>query len=202
VSVELIEFVRDFAKGIKLADSRRPVAISQRSKITFQAGIGPHSEAAAIRLVMNELRALDPANYAEYRDDGVSYPNMPGQKCDLCLGVSPKWRWCIEAKLLRLLGDNGKPNDNMLMHILSPYAQHRSAFTDCSKLLASGLEGRKAIVVFGFDHNTWPLDPAIEALEVLAKSRVNLGPRCEAEFQELVHPVHVSGRVFAWELMP
>ena len=26
-----------------------------------------------------------------------------------------------EVKMLRLMGDNGKPNDNMLMHILSPY---------------------------------------------------------------------------------
>lgn len=32
------------------------------------------------------------------------------------------------------LGDNGKPNDNMIMHILSPYPDHRSALTDCSKL--------------------------------------------------------------------
>jgi len=27
------------------------------------------------------------------------------------------------------MGDNGKPNDNMLMHILSPYPAHRSALT-------------------------------------------------------------------------
>jgi hypothetical protein len=30
------------------------------------------------------------------------------------------------GKLLRHVGDNGKHNDNMLMHILSPYAQHHS----------------------------------------------------------------------------
>jgi hypothetical protein len=36
----------------------------------------------------------------------------------------------------RILGDNGKLNDNMLMHILSPYPQHRSAVTDCNKLRA------------------------------------------------------------------
>jgi hypothetical protein len=33
--------------------------------------------------------------------------------------------------MLRLLGDNGKLNDNMLMHVLSPYQAHRSALTDC-----------------------------------------------------------------------
>ena len=37
---------------------------------------------------------------------------------------------------LRLKGDNGKPNDNMLMHILSPYPQHRSALTTASSSVA------------------------------------------------------------------
>jgi hypothetical protein len=58
--------------------------------------------------------------------------------------VSPDWSWAIEVKLLRLLGDNGKPNDNILMHILSPYPAHRSAFTDCTKLLGAPLGRRKA----------------------------------------------------------
>jgi hypothetical protein len=35
--------------------------------------------------------------------------------------MSPSWEWAIEIKMPRLMGDNGKPNDNMLMHILSPY---------------------------------------------------------------------------------
>jgi len=45
------------------------------------------------------------------------------------------------VKMLRLMGDNSKPNDNMLMHILSPYPSHRSALTDCQKLAASGFQG-------------------------------------------------------------
>lgn len=36
--------------------------------------------------------------------------------------------------MLRLFGDNAKLNDNMLMHLLSPYPAHRSALTDCEKL--------------------------------------------------------------------
>ena len=53
--------------------------------------------------------------------------------------------WFIEVKMWRLMGDNGKPNDNILMHVLSPYVQHRSALTDCEKLSNSGFTGRKAI---------------------------------------------------------
>ena len=34
--------------------------------------------------------------------------------------------------MLRFMGDNGKLNDNIVMHILSPYPEHRSALTDCT----------------------------------------------------------------------
>jgi len=43
------------------------------------------------------------------------------------------------------MGDKGKPNDNMLMHIHSPYSAHRSAVTDCEELTRSGFDGRNAI---------------------------------------------------------
>jgi hypothetical protein len=102
--------------------------------------------------------------------------------------------------MLRFLGDNGKENSNILMHILSPYPAHRSALTDCDKLVQSGLRGRKAIIIYGFDHTDWPLDPAVEAFEELASSRVSLGVRQEAGFFGLIHPVHSAGRVFGWEI--
>lgn len=66
------------------------------------------------------------------------------------------------------MGDNGKPNDNMLMHILSPYPDDRSTPTDGVKLLESGLPGRKAIAIYGFDYVGLPMDPAIYAFEALA----------------------------------
>jgi hypothetical protein len=102
--------------------------------------------------------------------------------------------------MLRLMGDNGKPNDNMLMHILSPYPGDRSALTDCRKLVESGLEGRKAIIIYGFDYPNRSMDLAVEAFEVLAKRCVQIGARVEVGYQELVHPVHVAGRVFGWEV--
>jgi hypothetical protein len=66
------------------------------------------------------------------------------------------------------MGDNGLPNDNMLMHILSPYPEHRSALTDCKKLKASGLEGRKAILIYGYECEQRPMELAIAAFETLA----------------------------------
>jgi hypothetical protein len=53
----------------------------------------------------------------------------------------------------------------MLMHVLSPYPAHRSALTDCQKLVRSDLPGRKAIVVFGYDYNDWPMNPRSKRLK-------------------------------------
>jgi hypothetical protein len=104
--------------------------------------------------------------------------------------------------MLRLMGDNGKLNDNMMMHILSPYPAHRSALTDCTKLLTSQLASHKAILIYGYDYPGWPMDPVINAFEVLAGRQVKLADRAVAPFGGLVHPVHQRGRVFGWQVQP
>jgi hypothetical protein len=190
--------VKDFAVAIQLADSRGPQAVGARTGRAYQPGIGPHTESQTITLVAGELAVLDGA-YAAHAFD-VPYPATTRQRCDWCLGLPPAWDWAIEAKLLRLFGDNGKLNDNMLMHILSPYPANRSAVTDCEKLVSSGPAGRKGILIFGYDYDGWPMDLAIEAFESLAAQRVVLGQRHEAGYDHLVHPVHRRGRVFAWEV--
>lgn len=184
------QIVRGFADALVQVDARRPVAVRQTTGTPFQAGIGPHTETATVALVMDEMKSR--GDVAAY-DLAVAYPNSPRQKCDVCLGAPGGWEWALEVKLLRLMGDNGRPNDNMLMHILSPYPAHRSALTDCAKLAASGFEARKGIVIYGFEHEDWPLAPAIDAFETLARAKWALGPRCAAPLKGLVHPVHASG---------
>jgi hypothetical protein len=193
----LAQLVRRFADALMTVDSRRPVAVRQTTGTPFQAGIGPHTETATVALVMQELKAQ---GHVSAHQLAVAYPHSPRQKCDVCLGASPRWNWALEVKLLRLMGDNGRPNDNMLMHILSPYPAHRSALTDCAKLATSGFDARKGIVIYGFEHEEWPLAPAIDAFETLARAKWELGPRHEARLEGLVHPVHASGAVFGWEL--
>jgi hypothetical protein len=122
---------RDFAAGLMLADARRP------RWGAYQPGIGPHTEVQTVALVLAELRRDYPALYGSVQA-GVPYPNSRRQKCDLLISPSGGRSWVVEVKMLRLMGDNGKPNDNMLMHILSPYPSHRSALTDCQKLATSG----------------------------------------------------------------
>jgi hypothetical protein len=172
-----------------------------RTGVQYQPGIGPHPETQAVALVVGELGRVAPHRYEGCLRTGVPYPTSR-QKCDLCIGSEPSWQWAVEIKMLRLMGDNGKPNDNMLMHILSPYPRDRSALTDTAKLVGSGLTARKAIVIYGFDYPGLPMDPAIEAFEALARRWVRLGDRAVSGYADLVHPVHSAGRVFGWEVAP
>ena len=80
---------------------------------------GPHSETETVNLVIDRLRHEQPAAYGECCRE-VPYPSSPRQKCDLCFGTGDNCEWSVEIKMRRVVGDNGKPNDNMLMHILSP----------------------------------------------------------------------------------
>ena len=200
-NLQLPDLVADVAAALKRIDERRPQAANARTGALYQPGIGPHPETQAVALVVSELTEINRLRYHQRLATGISYPGSR-QKCDLCVGDAPRWDWSVEIKMLRLMGDNGKPNDNMLMHILSPYPADRSAVTDCPKLLTSGLPGRKAILIYGFDYTDLPMDPAIDAFETLANRLVQLGPRCVGSYDNLVHPVHRQGRVFGWELSP
>ena len=173
---ELQQLIEDIGRAIGQIDSRRPQAANARTGAPYQPGIGPHPETKAVSLILTELAMVAPERYQGRLHTGISYPGGSRQKCDVCVGSAPGWDWALEIKMLRLMGDNGKPNDNMLMHILSPYPADRSALTDCSKLATSGLPGRKAVVIYGFDYPGIQMDPAIEAFETLARTKVTLDP--------------------------
>jgi hypothetical protein len=184
-----------FAEGMMLADARSPTWGS------YRPGLGPHPENETVKLIMAELALMNPTTFGAFQT-GVSYPNALRQRCDLLISPSDGRSWAIEVKMLRFMGDNGKPNDNMLMHILSPYAKHRSALTDCQKLVDSGFEQAHAILIYGYDYDDWPMEPAVEAFEQLARYRVGLGPRHSSRFGGHIHPVHQRGQVFVWDLHP
>ena len=151
-------------------------------------------------LIMQALAAEPRSSYAGKYVESVSYPGDSRSKCDLCLGHEEPFEWAIELKMARMLGDNGKPNDNLVMHLLSPYDSHRSALTDCTKLAASSLGDRRAVVIYGYEADAYPLEPLVAAFETLATSAVRLGTRQQAAFGGLVHPVHREGSVYGWEV--
>ena len=199
--MNLRQLVDDFAQGLMEVDSKAPVAVSQRSGRPYSPGIGPHTEAQTINLVMSSLSSTRPDRYLGTYAEGVPYPKSR-QKCDLCFGSPPLFDLAVEAKMIRLLGDNGKPNDNLVTHILSPYPAHRSSLTDGEKLLGSGLATQNAILMYAYDYDDWPSLPLVEAFEMLIRLRCELGTRLEANFTELMHPVHSRGTVYGWEISP
>ncbi len=195
--MDLATIVDDFATAMKAADARRPQASNQRSGRAYQPGIGPHPEDDAVGLTVAELKALYPDRYRVLRTR-VPYPGSR-QKCDLVVGIAPEW--AIEIKMARFSGDNGKPDDTSLKDILSPYERDRSAVSDCAKLASAGFLGRAAILIYGFEDGRRPLDTVIDAFELLARTKVSLGPRHVARLEDLVHPVFSAGRVFGWEVL-
>ena len=193
--MQLLSLVVDFAAAMTRVDQRGPQASSPRSGRIYQPGIGPHPEDQAVDLVLAELQATAPAQYANARVR-VPYPTSR-QKCDLLVG-----EWAIEIKMARPNGDNGKPDDTSIKDILSPYESDRSAVSDAMKLATTTLAPRKAIVIYGFECPRRPLATIIDAFELLASRSANLGPRCQAALGPLCHPIHQAGTVFGWEITP
>lgn len=194
--ISLDAFVRAFAEAFARVDERRPVWVSRTGR-AYQPGLGPHGENEVVRLVLEELTGTPP-HLALAAGQALPYPDGSRQKCDLWLGAPLDW--AIEVKMARFRGDNGKPDDTALKDLISPYEDDHSALTDCVKLARSGFPCRTALLVYGFDFDDRPLDPAIDALDTLARARVKLGQRIEVELAPLIHPVMSAGRVFAWEI--
>ncbi len=190
----LNDFLSEFAKGIKIADSRRPQKISRTGRV-YQEGIGPFTEDETVDLVLKEFSS-DWNNCK--MDRFVSFPSLPRSKCDLCL-TTPAGKVFIEIKMMRLFGDNGKTNDNITTHILSPYSQQRSAVTDIRKLHNSGFNGDKAIMIYGYDYDDYPVSLMMDCFEALGGTWLRL-PRLLHKFDELNHPVHTRGEVYGWML--
>jgi hypothetical protein len=194
--MELEQIVGDFAAGIEAADRRRPQATSNDGARLYKPGIGPFSEDAAVRLTLAEMRAAHGDAYAIAGKR--RYPSSRSE-CDLALGELPEW--AIEVKMARLGRDNGTYEDTTTKKILSPYPDDRSAVTDCRKLANSGFAGKRAVLIYGFNDPKRPIMRLIEAFEFIAARDVTLGPREEAPFSHLVHPVFTTGHVWAWEVL-
>jgi hypothetical protein len=193
--VELAQIVADFALGLHAADALSLRATNRRSGRLFQAGLGPHSEDEAVRLILREMSSLSQA-YLDARP--TPYPSSR-LRCDV--GIGNPMVWAIEVKMARAFHDNGSPDDTYLKDLLSPYEQDRSALTDAAKLRRSGFRCRRALLVYGFDYADRPLEPLLRELEVLLRLDGALGQRASSDFGGLVHPLHERGCVCAWEIL-
>ena len=188
------KIISDFALSIKKIDSTKPVYVSQRkNKNVYKPGIGPHTETATINLVVNELKK---DKFYTKIEREIKYPNSR-KSCDLKFNISDKILFS-EVKMMRIMGDNNKANDNIFMHIFSPYEKQNSAVTDGLKLLKSGFDGEKSIIIYGYDYDDFPIEKTISLFEKTTKDFFNISERYSASFEKLVHPVHTRGSVYGW----
>jgi hypothetical protein len=184
--MELQEVVTDIAMGLSALD-----AAGSRFR-EFQPGVGPFGEPQLVKQIATYLNAL--SKYC----GAVRTKRCP----DLLI---PK-EWAIEVKITRPYGDNGKEAENWSVNLLHPYPGNTSSIGDCYKLLSLTTPERKAVLVVGYEHAPPKIDltPLVKSFETIATcvAGMNLGPRVEECCKGLIHPVHQTAKLFAWEVLP
>lgn len=183
--MELWEIVTDIAAGLSAFDKA-----GSRFR-EFQPGIGPFGEPQLVKHMAAHLNTVK--KYGE---------SVRTKRCpDLLI----PGKWAIEIKITRPYGDNGKEAENWSVNLLHPYRGNTSSIGDCYKLLGLATPERKAILVIGYEHAPAKIDlaPLIKSFETIATSvaDITLGPRVEKSCEGLVHPIHQTARLFAWEVL-
>jgi len=183
--MNLQELVHDFADALVQIDaSREPFR-------TFQPGVGPYGEPQLVRLVATQLNRLPKYGGAvrTKRTPDLLVPN----------------EWAIEVKITRPFGDNGREAENWSVNLLHPYAGNVSTIGDCHKLLQYSGPERGAVLVVGYEHMPARIDltPLIRSFQTIATEvlHIRLSERVETRREGLIHPVHQSVDVFAWEVL-
>jgi hypothetical protein len=184
--ISLSQFVDDFADALQTADA------SGAAHKAFRPGIGPFGESDAVKAALAVLKTKHADRYANAATKRQPDLLIPGE-------------WQIELKIVRPYGDNGKEAENWSQNVLHPYPGNTSSIGDCLKLVASQGPERRAVVVFGYEHDPAqiPLQPCIAGFEILAQNllHIELSPRIEKRISGLIHPVHQVLCVYAWEVL-
>ncbi len=183
--MNLIEVISDITDVLVAIDaSRIPFK-------NFKPGVGPYGEPQLLKHIAQRLNSLP-----KY-EGSVITQRTP----DLLI----RQNWAIEFKIARPFGDNGSQAENWSVNLLHPYPGNTSTIGDCLKLIQLGCSERLAVAVIGYEHSPPKIDlsPLIKSFEVIANQVANimLSERVETHRENLVHPVHQSFRVFAWEVI-
>jgi hypothetical protein len=184
--MELQEVLDDVANAVAALD-----ASGNRFR-DFQPGVGPFSEPQLVKHIAAYLNTIE-----KYGG------SVKTRRCPDLLIPS---EWAVEFKIARPFGDNGKEAESWSVNLLHPYRGNVSSIGDCYKLVTLNIPERKAVFVIGYEHTPAQIDltPLVESLEVIARDvvHIKLGPRIEIRRGRLIHPVHQSARLFAWEVLP
>lgn len=175
----------------EFTDARVRIDISGERFRAFQSGVGPFGEPQLVKHIATHLNQLP-----KY-DRTVRTKRTP----DLLIPNE----WAIEFKITRPFGDNGREAESWSVNLLHPYPGNVSTIGDCYKLAKYEGSERRAVVVIGYEHVPPKVDLTVlvESFEAIAKNVLGfiLSSRIETRHDGLIHPVHQSLRVFAWEVM-
>ena len=183
--MDLDEVVSDIADAlVRIDKSGEPFR-------TFKPGVGPYGEPQLISRIASRFNEL-PKYHGAVRTKRTPDLLIPNE-------------WAIEFKITRPYGDNGKEAENWSVNLLHPYPGNVSTVGDCYKLARLQAPERRAVAVIGYEHAPVKIDltPLIESFEAIANhvARIGLSSRVKARRDGLVHPVHQSVRIFAWEVL-
>ncbi len=183
--MDLQDVISDVADAIVHVDgARQPFR-------TFQPGVGPYGEPQLVGLIARHLNEL-PKYHLAARTKRVPDLLIPDE-------------WALEFKITRPFGDNGREAENWSVNLLHPYPGNVGTIGDCYKLARLPGPERKAVIVIGYEHVPAQIDLTVlvESFEAIAKhvAGLKLSPRLEVRRQQLVHPVHQSVRIFAWQVL-
>lgn len=190
-ALSLDQIVSDFAEALRCVDAKSPVCKE------FLPGIGPFGEREAVQLAFQEMLSARGGTYGTARPE-----KLPGcnSATDIVIGTD----WALEIKVARPYGNNGLLAEHWITNLLYPYKGNYSLLGDGMKLRDSGFPGKKALIVYGFEHPTPETDvaTAINAFELIANQIIglSLSKRIERRVEGLVHPVHSRLIVAGWEL--
>ena len=189
----LRKFVADFSESIMKIDKEVPPAKNVKTGIEYDRGIGPYQEKLLVQYIIQDLKKKNPTEYSQLIPE-VKYPN-DRKKCDIVLNN----KLFIEVKGVRKMRNNGVHEEFLVNHILSPYEADKSFLTDTKKLLDSGFQGEKSVLMYGYDYENFSLDLILGCFELLAeKYFCRIVETYESRFDGLIHPIHKRGKVKAY----
>ncbi len=162
----------------------------------YDPGIGPCREVLQVTAVSDYLISN---NYESERE--VQYPNNHRYRADLLIDNS----LVVEAKLLRPLGNNGQPNGaNWYSKILYPFENVNSSYNDVRKLIESGFNCDKAIILlahFNEDSRNMVESTVENYNDLISRDfpNIDFDFQSSIEFDDLVHPEMNILKIYGWK---
>lgn len=165
--MELAHILKRIAEGLIFVDKNSEIYNESRNGIKYLPGLTTIYEPQCAKELMDWWVTRYPSDFKSTEKVYVnySYPEHPGNKCDIVFTADKineeKPEWAIELKKIAFLGDNGKNNDYGPSKLISPFLKDRSVAHDITKLKEADISRKKAVIGYGFNYSEKSLKVAL-----------------------------------------